>query len=237
VIVALRTALFSLVFYPGSLVFVLAALAASPVSQRGLFAATRGWSLWHDACCRIVLGQRLVIEGELLDQPVLYVFKHEAMYETIQLPRLFSRPAIMAKRELLDIPLWGRVARNYGLVPVEREAGAGALRVMMAAARKATAAGRPICLFPEGTRMPHGEAPPLRSGFTGLYKLLALPVIPVALDSGIVNPRRSWRRYPGTVTFRVGETIPPGLPRDEIERRVHAAINALNDAPTATRVG
>jgi 1-acyl-sn-glycerol-3-phosphate acyltransferase len=98
---------------------------------------------------------------------------------------------------------------------------------MLKAAQAAKAAGRPILIFPEGTRVLPGEQPPLQAGFAGLYRALGLPVVPIALDSGRIWPRRSFAKRPGTVTWVVGETIPPGLSRDEIEARVHRAINAL----------
>jgi 1-acyl-sn-glycerol-3-phosphate acyltransferase len=88
--------------------------------------------------------------------------------------------------------------------------------------------GGPICLFPEGTRVPHGERPPLRSGFAGIYQMLGLPVVPVAVDSGLVSPRNSFLKRSGVITYKVGEIIPPGLPRAEAEARAEAAINALN---------
>jgi 1-acyl-sn-glycerol-3-phosphate acyltransferase len=159
---------------------------------------------------------------------VLFAIKHEAMFETIDMPRLFRLPAVITKRELFDIPGWGPAAKAYGMIPVDREAGAGALRAMLTLARQITADGRPIVIFPEGTRVPHGERPPLQSGFAGLYKLLGLPVVPIAVDSGKLTPKgKPWWKS-GTITYKVGETIPPGLPRDEVEARVHAAINALN---------
>ncbi len=83
-----------------------------------------------------------------------------------------------------------------------------------------------LVIFPEGTRVPHGSAPKLQSGFAALYKALGLPVVPVAVDSGPLYHRR-WKR-PGTITIAAGEPIPPGLPRAEIEARVHEAINVLN---------
>src|SRR3546814_17097226 len=90
---------------------------------------------------------------------------------------LFPSPAIVAKVELTRIPLWGRLAVAHGIIPVERQAGASALRVMMKAAKAALAMGRPICLFPEGTRVPHGERPPLRAGFAGLYAIQRKSVV------------------------------------------------------------
>lgn len=224
----LRSIGFAIFFYGGSVFIVLSAFLAFPLFPATVGPIARVWARWHHVCCRWLLGQHLVIEGDLPSAPVLYVFKHESMFETIELPRLFDRPAVMTKRELLDLPVWGRVARDYGLIPVERDAGAKALRAMLVAAKAAIAQGRPICLFAEGTRVPHGESPPLRAGFAGLYKLLGVPVVPVALDSGRLSPRGSFVKRPGTITFRVGQAIPQGLPREEVETMVHKAINALN---------
>jgi len=100
------------------------------------------------------------------------------------------------------------------------------LRAMVAAARGFAERGRPLVIFPEGTRIPHGQRARLQSGFAGLYKLLDLPVVPVAVDSGPLYHRR-WKK-PGVITVRVGERIEPGLPRQELEARVIEAINALN---------
>nr|MBA3897740.1 1-acyl-sn-glycerol-3-phosphate acyltransferase [Sphingomonadaceae bacterium] len=85
-----------------------------------------------------------------------------------------------------------------------------------------------IVIYPEGTRVPHGRRPALQPGFAGLYKALALPAVPVAVDSGRLWPRDRFLKRAGTVTFRFGEPIPPGLPREEIEARVFEAINVLN---------
>jgi 1-acyl-sn-glycerol-3-phosphate acyltransferase len=98
---------------------------------------------------------------------------------------------------------------------------------MLKAGRTAVIRGRPIMIFPEGTRVTPGDQPPLQPGFAGLYRSLNLPVVPIALDSGRVWPRRSWIKRPGDVKMLIGEEIPPGLSRDEIEARVHKAINAL----------
>ncbi len=225
---ALRSLAFMLFFYPGSLLFVLAAMASNLVAPRSIPRVATAWSRFHRRCAYWLLGQKVRVEGRLENGPYLYIVKHESMFETIDLLCLLDRPAIAAKRELFDIPLWGGIARRYGLIPIERTAGASALRALRAAARAATAEGRAVCLFPEGTRVPHGESPPLRAGFAGLYALLGLPVVPVAVDSGRVSPRGKFMKRAGTITYRVGEIVPPGLDRREAEAMVHAAINALN---------
>ncbi|MBW8754811.1 MAG: 1-acyl-sn-glycerol-3-phosphate acyltransferase [Sphingomonadales bacterium] len=227
--IVLRNLAFYIVFYGGSLLYVLCSLAALAIGRNALIVVATGWSTYHRFCVTRLLGIRVVVEGPLPEQGMVVAVKHESFFEAIDLPNLLGRPAIIAKAELLRIPLWGRAARAYGLVAVERDQGAKALRAMLAGARRLVAEGRPLAIFPEGTRVPHGQAAPLQSGFAGLYKLLGLPVVPIAVDSGPLYHRR-WKR-PGTITFRVGETIPAGLPREEIEVRVLAAINVLNSRP------
>ncbi len=228
--ILLRSIAFAIAFYLGTAFYVIWALFAawlSPLSVRTI--ATR-WSRWHRWCVQNLLGQRIVVDGELPHGPYLYIAKHESMFETIDMLSLFDKPVIGAKRELLDIPFWGKIARDYGLIPIERSAGASALRSLRASARAACDEGRAVILFPEGTRVPHGESPPLKAGFAGLYSLLGLPVVPIAIDSGRVSPRGKFLKRPGTITYKVGEIIPTGLDRRDAEVRVHAAINALNNS-------
>ena len=222
---AVRSLLFYVAFYSGSALFVLVAAAIAMIAPSRVRPVPDAWSRWQRMCLRLV-GIRV---REVCGKPagaVLYAFKHESFFEAIDLPTVLDHPVPFGKQELFAIPGWGRAARAYGAVSVARDEGAKALRAMVAEARAFAQTGRPLAIFPEGTRVPHGERPPLQSGFAGLYKLLGLPVVPVAVDSGRLY-QHLWKR-PGTITMLFGEPIAPGLPREEIEARVHAAINALN---------
>lgn len=223
----LRSLLFLLLFYVGTVPMVIWALVLARIAPDRMFGHVENWARMNRALGRAILGIRLRIEGAVPPGACIVALKHEAALETLELLLLLPRPAVVLKKELTDIPLFGAALRAHGTIPVQRGAGASALRAMTAAAGDAIAAGRPIAIFPEGTRVPPGERPPLRPGFAGLYRALNLPVVPVALDSGTAWPKGPVKRG-GPVTIRVGETIPAGLPRREIEARVHEAINALN---------
>jgi len=223
----LRSLLFAFVFYGWT---VIAVLLSFPVSLLGTHAVRRWAHLWarsHRWCARYILGIRTRIEGDPPRGATLVAVKHQSMYETLEIVLMLKEPAMVLKRELVRIPLWGWVVWRYGVIPVDRSAGAAALRRMMRAGEEAKAESRPIVIYPEGTRVPVGETPPLQPGFAGLYRALGLPVAPVAVDSGRLSPRNSFVKRSGIVTFRFGETIPPGLKRAEVEARVHAAINVL----------
>lgn len=222
----LRSILFYLLFYGFSAVLVIASVVAIPFGRQWLKRVVSIWGKWHHWCVQKLLGIDIVVEGHLPDEPVLIAVKHESYFEAIDMPRLLLFPAVFAKQELFAIPGWGFSAKVYGLVPVARDKGARALRQMIATAKQRIDEDRPLVIFPEGTRVEHGESRSLQSGFAGLYKLLGLPVVPVAVNSGPLY--HGVVKRPGTITYRIGETIPAGLPRGEVEQRVHSAINALN---------
>lgn len=231
---AIRSAIFHPTFIFLSIFYVIAALAMAHINRQGLFAVVHAWSGMNRVLARFILGIRVVKEGVMPKGPALVALKHESMFEAVDISRLLGNPAVIVKQELIEIPLWGKAGLIYGFIAVDREGGAKSLRTMMAQAKTAVAENRKLAIFPEGTRVGVGEEPELKSGFAGLYKLLNLPVVPVAVEAGHIFPPRRFIKFPGVVRYRVMPTIPPKLPREEMESRVHYAINALNrgDGPT-----
>lgn len=228
----LRSLLYAAIFYPLTVVWVMIGVLSSFFGRNATLAVVLSWAELHHQLVEHVLGIEVRVDGSIPAGPHLIAVKHQSMLETLEMVRLTNLPVIVIKKELTEIPLFGWMTRRYGVIPVERSAGAKALRALVEDGRSATASGRPVIIYPEGTRVRVGETPALRSGFTALYRALALSVVPVATDSG-----RLWGRgllhKPGVVTFKVGALIPAGLGRQEIETRVHTAINALELAPEA----
>ncbi len=157
--------------------------------------------------------------------------KHQSAWDTLAVPVLFGDVGIVIKRELLWIPCYGWYARKAGMIPVDRGAGAAALRGMLGRARAVMAEGRPIVIFPEGTRTAVGTRRPYHPGVAALYTQLDLPVVPVALNSGLFWPRRSFLKRPGRIVVEALAPLPPGLERKaflaELQSRIETATERL----------
>jgi 1-acyl-sn-glycerol-3-phosphate acyltransferase len=223
----IRNAAFMAIFYGLSVPIVLGAPIAALSGRQSLIRYAVTWARFHRWCARTLLGITSRAEGDR-PEPMLYAAKHQSMFETVELVLMLDAPAIVMKAELARIPVWGWATRGYGIIAINRAGSGTAMRQMMREAKVALDEGRSVLIFPEGTRVAPGEQPPLKAGFAGLYRMLGLPVVPVALDSGRLWPRKGLKR-PGIVTFRFGEPIPPGLARAEAEARVHTAINVLDN--------
>jgi 1-acyl-sn-glycerol-3-phosphate acyltransferase len=224
-----RSLLFTALFYINITVRMIVALPTIflPYSfLHGVLRAYASSTLW---LLRVVCGITVEWRGreKLPGGAYLVACKHQSSWETFALFMLLPDPTYVLKRELMWLPLFGWLATKARMIPVDRGSHAKALAGMATAAREEIERGRQIVIFPEGTRRPPGAKPRYLPGVALLYAELGLPCVPVALNSGLFMPRRSLRRYPGTVLVEVLDPIPPGLDRREFFRRLQ---NVLEEA-------
>ena len=195
----LRSLAFNVGWYLGTAII---AIVGSPIllmPRRYVVA----WSLfWIDFClwwlrltCRLT--HRVGGLENLPAGPVIFACKHQSSWETLAFSRLFPNSAIVLKRELLFIPIVGWAMARVGNIAVERGDGAAALRGLVRQAKAAIADGRSILIFPEGTRTPVGSQRPYQVGTAALYRQLGVPVVPVALNSGVFWGRRQFDQMAG----------------------------------------
>lgn len=161
----------------------------------------------------------------------IIAMKHQSAWDTLIIPVVLRNPVFVLKRELMLVPFFGWYLARAGSIAVDRKAGAGALRRMLAEAQPAAAGGRPIVIFPEGTRVAPGERRLYHPGIAALYQALALPVVPAAVNSGLFWGRRSFVKHPGRIILEFLDPIPPGWPRAqlmaELKQRIETATDAL----------
>jgi 1-acyl-sn-glycerol-3-phosphate acyltransferase len=185
------------------------------------------------AWCVLALLTRIVgLDGEIRGREnlprgaCLVAMKHQSAWDTLILPVVLGDPAVVLKRELLWVPFYGWYAARAGSIAIDRQGGAAALRHMVAAARRVMAMGRPIVIFPEGTRVAPGARLAYQPGIAALYQALGLPLVPAAVNSGLFWGRRAFVKRPGRITLAFLEPIAPGLPRRELMAQLESRIES-----------
>jgi 1-acyl-sn-glycerol-3-phosphate acyltransferase len=214
------------------------------LSKDGGSAVMEAWARVAAFGARWICGIRTQVRGleNLPDGPVMIASKHQSTFDTVA-PILFTkRPVYVLKQELLDMPIFGWYCQKAGLIAIDRGGQMAALKKLIAQAKERFADGRPLIIFPEGTRQPLDTPPDYKVGVAGIYTLLGVPCVPMALNTGLVWPAQGFLRYPGTAVFEFLPMIPAGLKRDAfmatLEARIETASNALlaeakGEAPSA----
>jgi 1-acyl-sn-glycerol-3-phosphate acyltransferase len=230
--ILVRSILFNILFYVNLTVHMIAALPTLALPHPALRMFIRSYartSLW---LLRVVCGTKVEWRGvdKLPKGACIVACKHQSAWETFALYAVLDDPIYILKRELMWIPLFGWYMRKAGLIAIDRSAGMAALARMTSRARQALAGPRPrqLVIFPEGTRRPPGAAPDYKPGIVYLYGKTDVPCVPLALNSGIYWPRRSWRRLPGTIVAEILDPIPPGLDKDAFFTRLRDGIEATS---------
>ncbi|MGA7456577.1 MAG: lysophospholipid acyltransferase family protein [Methyloceanibacter sp.] len=226
-----RSLLFNLLFYVTTALFV---VLGSPLlfgPRRWAMAALAIHSRFELWLLKIIVGTRLEVRGaeKLPKGACLVASKHQSAWETFALIPLFRDPALLMKRELFWIPFHGWFSKKFEMIPVDRDKGPAALRRMLHEAKARIADGREIIIFPEGTRRAPGAPPDYKTGVILLYDALGVPCVPVALNSGLFWPRRSFTRRPGTIVVEFLDPIPPGLAKAEFLKRLTQAIETASN--------
>ncbi len=230
----LRALLFNAAFYLWSTAMNLLYLPALLGPPRWIVRGQAQWAAGVVALMRWIAGIRLEVRGReyipggSVPKGCIVASKHQSAFDTMVYHLLLDDPAVVLKKELLSIPVYGWYCRKSEMIAVDRKGGAAALKGMIAAARAAVAKGRPVLVFPEGTRTLPGDDRRYQPGVAGLYKNLAVPVVPVALNSGLFWPRRSLHIRPGTIVIEFLEPIPPGLPRPQFMTLLHDRIESAS---------
>lgn len=227
----IRSLLFNAVFYINTAVFLVCGswllLAPRSWAMAGLRAHARSSLWWMELIC----GTRMEVRGRehLPERPFLVAAKHQSAWDTFALIPVFEDPAMVMKAELMKIPLYGWFSAKFGMIPIRRETGPSALREMLREAQSRLDAGREILVFPEGTRRLPGAPPDYKPGILMMYDKLAVPCVPVALNSGLFWPRNSQLRHAGTIVVEILPAIAPGLKRKAFAEELEATIEAATE--------
>jgi 1-acyl-sn-glycerol-3-phosphate acyltransferase len=225
--VIVRSVAFNTLFYLNLLVHFCAAVSTLVMPRWGILNVVKFWAGTNLWLLRTICN--ITVEFRGLDKipagPLLVASKHQSVWETFALVPLFADPAFILKRELMWLPFFGWYARRAEMIPVDRGARSQALAAITVRARIELARRRQIVIFPEGTRRPPGAEPSYKYGVVHLYAETAVACLPIALNSGLFWPRRSFRRYPGTIVVEILDPIAPGLDKPVFAETLQATID------------
>jgi 1-acyl-sn-glycerol-3-phosphate acyltransferase len=233
----LRSLAFNVGWYLGSAIIAIVGAPLLLAPRRWVVAWARLWIAFVLWWLRVTVGirHRVVGRENLPAGPAIIACKHQSSWETMAFTGLFDDIAIVLKRELLFIPVVGWAMARAGNIAVARGNGASALRGLVKQAKAAIAEGQSIVIFPEGTRVAPGEQKPYQIGTAALYRQLGVPVVPMALNSGLFWGRRKFVKRPGMITLEILPPIPPGLSREAfmeaLRERIEGATARLSGNP------
>lgn len=229
----LRSSVFRAVFYGWT---TLACLVWAPflympgVPQHWHAAFQTKWSRSVRFLLWLVQGLKMEVRGEdhISKTPVIYAMKHQSMLDTFIMHAIIDDPSFIMKEELLNIPLYGRLCEKVGNIPIDRDMGMKSMKKMLVRSRKEVDDGRPVIIFPEGSRSNPGERHPYLSGIFGIYKYLKIPVVPVAVNTGLFWSRGGHTKK-GTFVIEFLPPIAPGLKKAEFMEKVENTIETACD--------
>ncbi len=226
----IRSAFFVVWFAVITMVVHIACLPLLLLPPRFTCAAARIWARLVLFGLKWLAGLGVEIRGEVPKGPVLVASKHFSAWETIALMAVLRYPSIVMKQSLRRLPVNGWYSRKMHMLFVDRTAGASALRGMAAGAARVLGQGRPVVIFPEGTRKKLHDPPDYKPGIAALYAQLQATCVPAAHNSGLFWSGAFLRRR-GVITLEFLDPIPPGLPRREfmttLQTRIETATKKL----------
>lgn len=238
-----RSLVFNVLFWLWTALLVLALVPAAPFLQPGQIRRYAAfWMRGMHGLLKGTVGLSFKVEGleHLPDGPCIIASKHQSSFETLVFHTIRPDLVIGLKEELIRIPLFGWYLKLAQNIAIDRGGAAKAMRSLIKGAEDAVAKGLSILIFPEGHRRQPGAEPDYKPGVAALYKALNVPVVPVALNSGVFWPRRSFTKHPGTITVRFLEPIAPGLDRPAfmrlLEERTETACKALLETTPRTGI-
>lgn len=228
--ILLRSTLFNVFFFGMTFILTWPATLIRLVAPRQLMGIVRLWAHLTLAGARVICGIHVRVTGleTIPAGAALIASAHQSAFDTVVWFTLVPKCRYVLKRELMRIPLFGGLIRGTEQIPVDRDAGASALRVLLRSGAEALQSGGQVLIFPEGTRSEPGTVGPLQPGVAALAARTKTPIIPVATDSGLCWSRKAFVKRPGTITIAVGEPIPASLPRDKMMERLRAEFAALH---------
>lgn len=203
-----RIALFYLLLAITTCVWCLVSLVFAPFmpfARRYRF-VVQTWCRSAVWLAKVVVGLRYQVSGteNIPERPCVILAKHQSTWETFFLSAYFAPLSQVLKRELLRVPFFGWAIMLLKPIAIDRDNPKQALRQIATQGHERLMQGAWVLIFPEGTRVPVGQAAKFSRGGAALAVNAGLPVLPVAHNAGQFWPKEGWGKRPGTIEVVIG---------------------------------
>lgn len=227
----IRSLAFNASFFTWAFIASILFLPLFIISEKHAQKVGKPWAAVSLFLARIFCGIRYEIRGyeNIQNIPAIYASKHQSAWDTIIFHLLLPRVAFVLKRELLHLPFWGWYLWRMKMIAIDRSAGASSIKQLVRDSKTALLDGRPIIIFPEGTRTRPNATPNYHAGVTAMYSSLNVPVVPVALNSGVYWGKNAFFKKSGTIVIEFLPPILAGLPKKEFAERLQNNIETASN--------
>lgn len=229
----IRSTLFNIAFYGNTIVrlIMMIRVILFGTSIQNL-AQAKKWASTSNTMLEKIAGTKVEFEGleNLPEGGFIVAAQHQSFWDTFALMPYLDSPVFIYKKELNKIPLFGSCLQKTNMIAVDRSARGKAMAgVLKGARREVTKNGRQLFIFPEGTRRPVGAPLEYKFGVGRIYQDVNVPIVPVALVSGLYWPRHSFLRQPGKFKAKILPPIEPGLSIEDVMDRLVAETEVASD--------
>ena len=232
----IRSIFFNFFFYLGIIFICIIFLPALLLPQKIVLFGGKLMGYWSKLCINIFLSTKILIKGKenlILDSKFFIACSHQSMFETFFLQTIFNSPIFILKKELLKIPIFGMYLKKIGSISIERNKiskdNLGFAEKIRSVIRSSN---RPIIIFPQATRVAPDDRTPFKKGVSRIYEDLQIKCQPVAINSGIVWPKKGRLNSNKTITVSILNAIEPGMNgkefRNILQHRIYQELNKLN---------
>jgi 1-acyl-sn-glycerol-3-phosphate acyltransferase len=232
----LRNILFSIFFFSGIILISILFLPTLLLPQKVVLFGGKLMGLWTGICLKILMSTKIKILGKeniIQDDNFFIAATHQSMFETFYLQTLFKSPVFILKKELLQIPVFGWYLKKIGSISIDRnKVTKDNLGFFDDIIKIISNSKRPLIIFPQGTRVKPGETPPFKKGVAKIYEKIKIPCQPIAINSGLVWPKKGTKNANKTITISILPKIDNGLNKDDflksLEEKIYSELNRIS---------
>jgi 1-acyl-sn-glycerol-3-phosphate acyltransferase len=231
-----RNLLFSIIFFLGLIFISLIFLPCLILPQSFVLMGGKLMGHWTGFCLKVILSVEIKVLGKeniIQDERFFIAASHQSMFETFYLQTIFNSPIFILKKELILIPIFGWYLKKIGSISIQRNKitrdNLGFFDDIKKAINKT---GRPLIIFPQGTRVKPDERPSFKKGVARIYEGLKISCQPIAINSGYVWPKKG----PKTPDKQIIISILPSIDyvtrnddfANDLETKIYAELDKIN---------